>query len=132
MKHSLTLQVASTGMELSIPQLAAWAAAILEAAAIAVIVSISLQCVGAGIRDLSKGHTFESVVSDTRRRLGKGILLGLEVLIGADLIHTVAVELTLESVAVLGIVVLIRTFLSFALETELNGRWPWQQSDKHS
>lgn len=64
---------------------------------------------------------------EMRRRLGAGILLGLEFLVGADIIHTVAVELTFESVGVLAVVVLIRTFLSFSLELELTGRWPWQQ-----
>lgn len=59
-------------------------------------------------------------------RLGRGILLGLELLVAGDIIHTVAVELTFETVGVLAIIVLIRTFLSFALEVELNGRWPWR------
>lgn len=53
-------------------------------------------------------------------------MLGLEFLIAADIIHTVAVELTFETVGVLAVVVLIRTFLSFTLAVELNGRWPWQ------
>ena len=61
------------------------------------------------------------------RMLGQGILLGLEFLIAADIIHTVAVELTFESIGVLALVVLIRTFLSFTLDLELTGRWPWQQ-----
>lgn len=58
--------------------------------------------------------------------MGKSILLGLEVLIAADIIRTVAVSPTIESVAVLGLIVLVRTFLSFSLEVELYGRWPWQ------
>jgi len=62
-----------------------------------------------------------------RHQLAKGILLGLEVLVAADIIHTVAVDLTLDSIAVLGLVVLIRTFLSFTLEVEISGKWPWQQ-----
>ena len=62
-----------------------------------------------------------------RQRLGRGILLGLEFLVAADIIHTVAVELTLKTVGVLAIIVLIRTFLSFTLEVELTGRWPWQK-----
>jgi len=61
-----------------------------------------------------------------RHQLAKGILLGLEVLVAADIIHTVAVDLTLDSIAVLGLVVLIRTFLSFTLEVEISGKWPWQ------
>ncbi|MEX2335373.1 MAG: DUF1622 domain-containing protein, partial [Pseudohongiella sp.] len=66
---------------------------------------------------------------EIRQTLGRGILLGLEFLVAADIIHTVAIELTLESVLTLALVVLIRTFLSFALEVELTGRWPWHGED---
>jgi uncharacterized membrane protein len=62
-----------------------------------------------------------------RRGLGRSILLGLEILVAADIIRTVAIEPTLESVAVLGGIVLIRTFLSFSLEVELNGAFPWMR-----
>ncbi|HEY5223684.1 MAG TPA: DUF1622 domain-containing protein [Microbacteriaceae bacterium] len=63
-----------------------------------------------------------------RRSLGRSILLGLELLVAADIIRTVALTPTLESLAVLGGIVLIRTFLSFSLELEISGRWPWQKS----
>ncbi len=62
-----------------------------------------------------------------RQLLGQTILLGLELLVAADIIRTVATEPTFSSVAILGLIVLIRTFLSFSLEVELTGRWPWQQ-----
>ncbi|MGN6444602.1 DUF1622 domain-containing protein [Amnibacterium sp.] len=62
-----------------------------------------------------------------RRFLGRSILLGLELLVAADIIRTVAVTPTLGSVAVLAGIVLIRTFLSFSLELEITGRWPWQK-----
>src|SRR4051812_38060423 len=62
-----------------------------------------------------------------RQQLGQAILLGLELLVAADIIRTVAVTPTLESVAVLGVIVLVRTFLSFSLEVELTGSWPWQR-----
>ncbi|MFN2527324.1 MAG: DUF1622 domain-containing protein [Candidatus Baltobacteraceae bacterium] len=62
-----------------------------------------------------------------RLRLGRAILLGLELLVAADIIRTVAVTPTLQSAGVLGIIVVIRTFLSFSLEVELQGRWPWQR-----
>ena len=58
--------------------------------------------------------------------LGKSLLLGLEILVAADIVRTVALEATLESVLVLGVLVLIRTFLSWALVVEIEGRWPWQ------
>jgi uncharacterized membrane protein len=59
-------------------------------------------------------------------RLGKALLLGLEILVAADIIRTVALEATLQSVAVLGLLVLIRTFLSWAVVVEIEGRWPWK------
>jgi len=62
-----------------------------------------------------------------RHGIGRAILLGLEFLVAADIIRTVAVSPTFRNVAVLAIIVLIRTFLSMALEVELEGRWPWQQ-----
>jgi uncharacterized membrane protein len=62
-----------------------------------------------------------------RRRLGRAILLGLEFLVAADIIRTVAVTPSGESVLVLGGIVLIRTFLSFSLQLEMTGAWPWQQ-----
>lgn len=60
-----------------------------------------------------------------RHNLGRAILLGLELLVAADIIRTVAVAPTLENVLLLAVIVLIRTFLSVALEVELEGRWPW-------
>ena len=61
-----------------------------------------------------------------RQDLGRGILLGLEFLVAADIIRTVAVTPTLDSVMVLGLIVIIRTFLSLALQMEVEGRLPWQ------
>jgi uncharacterized membrane protein len=66
------------------------------------------------------------VYRDLRERLGRAILLGLEFLVAADIVNTVAVEPTFRNLGVLAIVVLIRTFLSFAIEVEIHGRWPWQ------
>ncbi|WP_346763006.1 DUF1622 domain-containing protein [Arthrobacter sp. Soil736] len=68
-----------------------------------------------------------SVYRSYRQLLGRSILLGLELLVAADIIRTVAVTPTFESVGVLAIIVLIRTFLSFSLELEITGRWPWQK-----
>src|SRR5947209_11267383 len=62
-----------------------------------------------------------------RQQLGRSILLGLELLVAADIIRTVAVTPTLGSIGVLAGIVLIRTFLSFSLELEITGRWPWQK-----
>ncbi len=79
------------------------------------------------IRDLffgSRGVAYERY----RANLGRGILLGLEILIGADIIATIIAPLTWESVGLLGLIVLIRTFLSFSLEAEIDGHWPWARS----
>lgn len=62
-----------------------------------------------------------------REGLGRTLLLGLEFLVAADVIKTVAVAPTFQSVGILAVIVLIRTFLSWSLELELEGRWPWQQ-----
>ena len=66
---------------------------------------------------------------NTRSFLGRGILLGLEVLIAADLIRTVAVDPTLDNALSLGLIVLIRTFLSFSLDVEITGRLPWREGE---
>ena len=61
-----------------------------------------------------------------RRSVGRSILLGLELLVAGDIIRTVAVSPSLTNVAVLAVIVAIRTFLSFTLEVEITSRWPWQ------
>ena len=71
---------------------------------------------------------YENTYDKFRQGLGRSILLGLEFLIAGDIIRTVVVAPTLNNVIVLGIIVLIRTFLSIALHMEIEGRWPWQSS----
>jgi uncharacterized membrane protein len=61
-----------------------------------------------------------------RQSIGRSILLGLELLVAADIIHTVATPLSFESLGMLGLLIVIRTFLSIEIEMELEGRWPWQ------
>ncbi|MDG4762688.1 DUF1622 domain-containing protein [Solwaraspora sp. WMMD406] len=63
-----------------------------------------------------------------RQGLGRAVLLGLEFLVAGDIIRTVAISPTFSSVGVLALIVAVRTFLSFSLEVELTGRWPWQDS----
>jgi uncharacterized membrane protein len=65
---------------------------------------------------------------EARRNVGRAILLGLEFLIIADIVMTITVDPTLESAAALGLIVLVRTFLSFSLEIELEGALPWRRS----
>jgi uncharacterized membrane protein len=69
---------------------------------------------------------FEYVYRAYRQGLGRAILLGLEFLVAADIIRTVAVSPTFKSAGVLALIVIIRTFLSMALQVEIEGRWPWQ------
>jgi uncharacterized membrane protein len=64
-----------------------------------------------------------------RQQLGQTILLGLEFLVAGDIVRTVATTPNLTSVAILAAIVLIRTFLSFSLEVEITGRWPWQKRE---
>lgn len=61
-----------------------------------------------------------------RQELGKGILLGLEILVAGDIIATVVTEPTMERVLTLGVIILIRTFLSLSIEVEIEGKFPWQ------
>ena len=97
----------------------------IDAIGVAVIAGGALLAVSMTIRRIRRedGVVYESF----RRRLGRAILLGLEFLVAADIIRTVAVTPSGESVAVLGGIVLIRTFLSFSLQLEMTGAWPWQQ-----
>ena len=74
-------------------------------------------------------HDWRDAFDQYRANLGRGILLGLELLVGADIIATVTEPLSFERVGPLAAIVLIRTFLSFALETEIQGRWPWRRAD---
>lgn len=75
------------------------------------------------VRPLSRKDSYQRL----RRNLGRAILLGLEVLIVADIVRTIVVEPTVESVLVLGAIVLIRIALSFSLEVEIDGSWPWNR-----
>lgn len=77
---------------------------------------------------LRRGGDGRDRIAGFRSDLGRGILLGLEFLVAGDIINTVAIEPTLNSVAVLAGIVLIRTFLSWSLEVEIEGRWPWQRA----
>ena len=81
---------------------------------------------GAAVR-LSRRES--AVYRRFRQQLGRAILLGLELLVAGDIVRTVAASPSLTSVAILAAIVLIRTFLSFSLEVETTGRWPWQKRD---
>jgi uncharacterized membrane protein len=67
-----------------------------------------------------------NIYTQYRNRLAKAIILSLEVLIAADVVRTVVLELTIQRIAFLGILIVVRTFLSWSLLVEIEGRWPWQ------
>jgi uncharacterized membrane protein len=90
----------------------------------------ALVALGLALKETTGGARL--VFRSFRNRLGRAIILGLELLVAADILRTISTEPTLQQVVVLGIVVLIRTFLSFSLEIELEGRWPWQIDRKDS
>jgi len=111
-------------MEPVLELLIVWVIRVIEIAGILVLVGGAIYSsfrFALSPRSLDSYHAFRS-------NLGRAILLGLEFLIVADIINTVAIEPTLDSVVVLGGIVLIRTFLSFALQAEIEGRWPWQRA----
>jgi uncharacterized membrane protein len=98
---------------------------VIDAVGVAVIVVGMLISTGAAAVELSRHET--GIYRHFRQQLGRTILLGLELLVVGDIVRTVAAQPTLTSVAILAIIVLIRTFLSFSLEIELTGYWPWQR-----
>lgn len=113
----------------SIHALIEQAAKALEIAGVAIIVGGTLLSSAMFVREaFAAPAAGRSPYDRYRANLGRGILLGLELLVGADIIGTITAPLTFESVGLLAMIVLIRTFLSFALETEIEGRWPWRRS----
>lgn len=102
-------------------------ALMMEGAGIAVLVVGTLVATTAFIARLRRRTAFDNVYDAYRADLGRAILLGLEFLVAADIVGTVAIEPTFRSLGVLALIVLIRTFLSFTLELDIHGRWPWQR-----
>ncbi|MEE1654999.1 DUF1622 domain-containing protein [Microvirga sp. CF3062] len=100
----------------------------IEIGGIAIIVLGLLGASIAVLWQVLRGTSGAEAFSLYRSNLGRAILLGLEFLVAADIINTVAIDPTLQSLLILGGIVLIRTFLSFSLEVEIEGRWPW---DRH-
>jgi uncharacterized membrane protein len=84
------------------------------------------------LRDGARTRNWRSAYPRYRSDIGRGILLGLELLVGADIISTITAPLTFESVGLLAAIIGIRTFLSFSLETEIEGCWPWQRAAKEA
>jgi uncharacterized membrane protein len=94
------------------------------------VMIIVIGAVIATVRFLVRRNTdFNQAYRSYRQGLGRAILLGLEFLIAGDIIRTVVVAPTLENVLILALIVIIRTFLSMALQLEVEGRWPWHRGD---
>ena len=104
-------------------EIASW----IELMGVAVICLGILYSTGLYLTRLTNRSEHKASFENYRANLGRGILLGLELLVAADIIFTITSELTWESVGLLGMVVLIRTFLSFSLETEIEGTLPWRR-----
>lgn len=103
-----------------------YASRALEVVGISAILGGALLTFLTAVIHLRRHEEAHGVYRLCRRRLGRGILIGLEFLVAADIINTVAVRPSFTSVGILAIIVLIRTFLNIMLEVEMNGRWPWQ------
>jgi uncharacterized membrane protein len=103
-----------------------WTAKGVEAVGVAILVVGGIIALGRAATEVGKRKDAAVVYRRLRSFLGRSLLLGLEVLVAADLIRTVAVDPSLENVGVLGLIVLIRTFLSFSLDIEIDGRLPWR------
>jgi len=102
-----------------------WAASLFEAAGTFVMTIGALVALVLTLHDRARGGVFKAF----RHRLGRAIILGLELLVAADILRTISTRPTITDVAILGGIVFIRTFLSFSLEVELDGRWPWQAKE---
>ncbi|CAL9450133.1 hypothetical protein SUDANB121_02439 [Nocardiopsis dassonvillei] len=99
----------------------------IDVAGVAVIVLGTAAATAVFLYRLAHRRALEEIYRPYRQGVGRAILLGLEFLVAGDIIRTVAIEPTFHSVGVLAGIVLIRTFLSFSLEVELENRWPWQR-----
>jgi uncharacterized membrane protein len=103
-----------------------YAATALEILAVAIIVIATIAGTVSYIARFLNGRADRRTFDSYRQRIGRAMLLGLEILVAADIVRTVVLDPTLLNVAVLGILVLIRTFLSWSLVLEMEGCWPWQ------
>lgn len=101
-----------------------------EVVAVAVLIFGTLFCLGRSIRQLFQGSKPHQVYRAFRQGFGRTLMLALDLLVAADIILTVTLDLSFETLGMLGLLVLIRTFLHFVLELEVTDRWPWQGSHK--
>lgn len=105
-------------------------AKLIELAGVGIILGGILIATVIFFRDGVRARDWRDAYQRYRSNLGRGILLGLELLVGADIISTITAPLTYQSVSLLAGIVAIRTFLSFSLETEIEGCWPWDRASR--
>lgn len=109
-----------------------------EAVAVIELIGVVILLIGAAwalgnfILSLVRAKDPAQAVAAFRSSLGRSILMGLEFLVAADIINTVVIDMSLRSVATLAAIVAIRIVLSFSLEAEIEGMWPWQRGEKRS
>ena len=103
-------------------------ARLIELVGVAIIVGGGAIATGVYLRCGFRTADWRSAYDQYRSNLGRAILLGLELLVAADIISTITAPLTFDSVGLLAAIVSMRTFLSFSLETEIEGCWPWQRA----
>jgi uncharacterized membrane protein len=101
----------------------------IEIAAVTVIAVTVVVSIVVMVRAAVTGGSAATSLWVFKQAFSRGVLLGLDLLIAADIIRTVTLDPTLENVAALGLLVVVRTFLSWALVLEAEGRWPWQRRD---
>ena len=106
------------------------AAVVIEVLAVLLIIAPIFYAVGHYLFQAALHPEIEDLYKELRVRLGQALLLGLEILVAADIVRTVALEATLESILTLGLLVLVRTFLGWSLTVEIEGRWPWQREQE--
>lgn len=106
-----------------------WVASGFEAAGAAAILVVSLAATGRFLRRVRAGSDWIAGLPAFRTDVGRGVLLGLELLVAADILGTVAASPTFDNLGVLALVVLIRTFLSISLGVEIEGAWPWRRRE---
>jgi uncharacterized membrane protein len=104
-----------------------YAALGIEIVAIIIIVVAVIWGTFAFLRDVRSSSLMPGAYARYKERLGRGLLLGLEILVAADVIRTIALEPTFTSLGVLGLLVVVRTFLSWSITVEIEGRWPWKR-----
>lgn len=106
-----------------------WIATAFEVGGVLAILVVAIAATIRFGRALAGSDNWNASLTSYRADLGRGVLLGLELLVAADIVGTVAIAPTFGNLGVLAIVILIRTFLSISLGVEIEGRWPWRRRD---